>query len=138
MGRGTIFSVVLALTKHLQSLYWLVIRGYAMAPGDKAEVVHEDEWPFLSTSESAEEDGIAADSRTWARLVQNPVLPEPGVNEPRHKDLLFYPDPESPDVLWIAVQHPERLSEWTAYPASGYGEWFRRELDLYIRLTRGL
>jgi hypothetical protein len=60
------------------------------------------------------------------------------VGDRPRKDLLFYMEPDSPDVLRIAAQNPENPSEWTVYPAVGYGEWFRREPDLYIRLTTGL
>jgi hypothetical protein len=38
----------------------------------------------------------------------------------------------------MAVQNPDDPSEWTVYTAPGYGDWFRKELDLYIRLSRGL
>lgn len=62
----------------------------------------------------------------------------PGVNDRPRKDLLFYVDPDSPDVLRMAVQNPEEPSDWTVYAVADYGEWFRREMDLYIRLTRGL
>jgi len=99
--------------------------------------VQEDGLPFVPAGD-ATADGTAAGSAVCARLIQDPYIPGPGVNDRPRKDLLFYADPASPDTLRMAVQNPDDPSEWTVYTAPGYGDWFRKELDLYIRLSRGL
>lgn len=42
------------------------------------------------------------------------------------------------DPSWNGIEVARHPAEWTVYPLAGYGEWFRRTLDLYIRETRGL
>lgn len=40
---------------------------------------------------------------------------------------------------WLpAPRHSEKTAEWNVYVIRDHGDWFQRELDLFIREKRGL
>ncbi|MBO9608785.1 MAG: hypothetical protein J7639_22715 [Paenibacillaceae bacterium] len=123
-----------AILYNLTTLYNAAYRGlYNNAPERK----NANEISLLADSEASQE-GTAASSHIYIRLQRLAYVPEAGENAPASKDIIFYTDTNNPNDLNIAVQDPTNLQEWTVYQVSNYGDWLKKEIDIYIRGTRAM
>lgn len=127
-----------ALIYNLYTLYNEVYRGFLSTDlGTDMKLKTESDLPFIKNSEATKE-GAAKESYTFIRMVRSPYITQPGQNAPSSKDLVFYLDPKNQNDLYIAVQNPEQVKEWTTYTVKGYGLWLQKEIHIYLRGSRGL
>lgn len=124
------------LIDNLQSLYAEAYRGFFESSTSEPEVKTEKELSFIKESLTTKE-GSTETSFNYVRLVQKPYIRQTGQNAPSHKDLLFYIDEKNSKDLYLAVQNPEKLSEWTIYQLKDYGSWFKKEIEIYLWSTWG-
>lgn len=127
-----------AFLYHLTTLYNEVYRGLLSTDLEADTTVKTtDQIPVLKSSETTKEQ-TAKTSSFFVRLVQPAYVPQPGENAPAAKDILFYIDEKSPSDLQIGVQNPKNVKEWKIYKVKSYGDWFKKECDIYLRASRGL
>ncbi|KOP65594.1 hypothetical protein AMS62_10310 [Bacillus sp. FJAT-18019] len=123
---------------HLTTLYNEVYRGLLSTDLEADTTIKmADQIPVLKNSETTKEKSSETSS-FFVRLVQPAYIPQPGENAPAAKDLLFYIDDMSPSDLQIGVQDPKNIREWKTYKVKGYGDWFKKECDIYLRASKGL
>lgn len=114
-----------------RDLYTLAYRK----SGEDLGVKNKSELHFL---QEGQEEGTSENAFTYIRLVQTPFIPNEGVNEFPRKDIVIYFDPKYPNDALVGVQNPNKLEEWQIYKVPDYGNWLKKEIDLYISLYAGL
>lgn len=119
------------LIKNINSIYWIAPRGGAgiNESGNDYEVKKTSDLPVLQVSTNDKVDL----NTTYIRLACDPILPEPGVNETGHQDLIVYQDLDHPADAYFGVQNPKNTEEWTIYKMPDYGMWLSKELDIILR-----
>ncbi|MEJ8547348.1 hypothetical protein [Brevibacillus borstelensis] len=103
--------------------------------GENLGIKNEKELKFLQESQ---EEGSSQNDYTYIRLVQTPYIPEIGENAHPRKDIVIYLDARYPDDAFVGEQNPKKLEEWTIYQVKGYGNWLKKDIDLYLSLYKGL
>ncbi|WP_068794271.1 hypothetical protein [Brevibacillus laterosporus] len=98
-------------------------------------VKKEQELGFL---QERQEEGTSQNDYTYIRLIQTPFIPEEGVNAFPRKDIVLYIDQQYPNDVFVGVQNPNKLDEWEVYIVKNYGNWLKKEIDLYVSLHKGL
>lgn len=102
---------------------------------DGVELSSEQELPFL---QEKLEEGTSQYDNTYIRIVQQPFIPESGVNEFPRKDIVIYLDPQNPNDAFVGVQNPHHPDTWKIYQVKDYGGWVKKEIDLHVALHTGL
>lgn len=127
-----------AIIYNLTTLYNDVYRGLLTTDLDnEISVKTSEELGFVKYSEATQEGSVSS-SYAYVRLKKSSYVPQVGENAPASKDILFYVDDKKPEDLFLAVQDPKKLKEWKVYKVKGYGSWLQKEIDIYLRGSRGL
>lgn len=74
---------------------------------------------------------------TWVRLLYDPYIPEVGVNDQPHKDIIFTVTSENVEDAYLIIQDPKTLDAWNYMELNGYGQWLSREVDMLLAQTTG-
>jgi len=74
---------------------------------------------------------------TWVRLLYNPYIPEIGVNDQPHKDIIFAITGENLEDAYLIIQDPKALTVWNYMELEEYGQWLNREIDMLLAQTTG-
>jgi hypothetical protein len=121
-----------AFIYNLQTLYNETYRGLLSTDLDAdTEIKTDKDLSFIQNS-LASVEGSVESSFSYVRLVQTSYV------RPSRKDILFYIDSKNPNDLYMAVQNPEKITEWKTYLVKDYGSWLEREIDIYLRGSRAL
>lgn len=74
---------------------------------------------------------------TWVRLLYNPYIPEIGVNDQPHKDIVFAITGENLEDAYLIIQDPKASTVWNYMELEEYGQWLNREIDMLLAQTTG-
>ncbi len=128
----------------IDTLLWIIPRGGAGITGE-GQMVSEKDNIFILESASCLGDYLASGKRewdegtdsgnVWIRVINEPYLPEEGINEPGHKDIVIYKDGED---AYFALQDPDDEEMWTVWLMPEYGNWIEKEIMMFLRVTTGL
>lgn len=124
-------EAVTGLIKNIQSLAWLAPRG-----GLEMELVSENisgtENAFISSSEHGAEDTDAGS--VWLRISGETATDAgDGTSIPETQDILAYIQDAD---LYLGIQNASLT--WEIWKLSGYGDWFEKEIQLFLRVATGL
>lgn len=75
-------------------------------------------------------------SITWVRLLYDSYIPEIGINDIAHKDIVFAIG-ENIENAYLIIQDPETLTVWNYMELNKYGQWLSREIDMLLAQTTG-
>lgn len=94
----------------------------------------------MITTDITEQGYISSDtanSMTYVRLLYDPYVPETGVNDLPHKDIIFAAAGEDLEDAYLMIQDPETLTNWDYMELEAYGQWLSREADMLFAQTAG-
>ena len=64
-------------------------------------------------------------------------MPELGVNDQPHKDIVLAVTSENLENAFLIIQDPNTLTVWNYIKLEGYGQWLSREVDMLLAQTTG-
>lgn len=116
-----------------ENLLWISSRGGA---GIESSSVKEDASKLPVVQES-EKDSPTSDS-VWVRLSYDAYTPPEGENTWGHKDIMVFVDTGNAQDAVLAIQDPKEQTKWSVVSLPGYGSWLKKQIDIMLRVTKGL
>lgn len=116
-----------------ENLLWISTRGGA---GIEANSIKQDDSKLPVIQESRSDNPTS--ENVWVRLSYDAFTPPAGENSWAHKDVMVYVDPANAQNAVLAVQDTKEQTKWNIVSLPGYGVWLKKEIDMMLRVTKGL
>ena len=133
--QGEVFDSVNApggVDESLDTIVWMAFRGGTIISED----MPAEENAYILESDKVLEGSEKAEDHVWIRIEQEASIPQEGsLGQVSHKDYFFY---VQGDDAYVGVQSAEDTGQWTIMEMTDYGDWLRKEIDIYVRMTTGL
>lgn len=121
------------LAEDEENLLWISSRGGA---GIESNSVKQDASKIAEVQDSGK-DSPTSDS-VWARFSYDPYIPASGENNWAHKDVMLFVDSGNAQNAVLAIQDPKELNKWSLVTLPGYGNWLKKEVDVLLRMAKGI
>ena len=116
----------------LDTIVWMAFRGGTIISEDLSAEENE----YILESNQVLEGSEEAEDHVWVRIEQEAYIPQEGaLGQVLHKDYIFYVQGED---AYVGVQSAEDTELWTILEMTDYGDWLKKEIDIYVRMTTGL
>ena len=116
----------------LDTIVWMAFRGGTIISEDMSA----EENAYILESNKVLEGSEEAEDHVWIRIEQETSIPQEGsLGQVSHKDYIFYVQGED---AYVGVQSAEDTGQWKIMEMTDYGDWLRKEIDIYVRMTTGL
>jgi len=122
----------LGIRSDIQDLLWVAPRGGAGIKPEVKQVEAKELDRVLKNGDKMK------DAFCLVRLIYEPYRPGQGMNDLAHKDLIIYTDPGNVNDAYLGVQNPDNQTKWDLYRLPDYGQWLKKEVDLFLRISKGL
>ena len=133
--QGEIFDSANApggVDESLDTIVWMAFREGIIILED----LSAEENAYILESNKVLEGSEEAKDHVWIRIEQEAFIPQEGsLGQVSHKDYIFYVQGED---AYVGVQSAEDTGQWTIIEMTDYGDWLRKEIDIYVRMTTGL